>query len=134
MTPSPNQKMSAWLRDRHACHDGRMWARGKSLGVAWKTCPRADWLLWALEEVDRRDVAKDRRFARWFARKVRLTENMADTAERFSAGQETSAEFDSAWAAARAVTGTDTGWNAGTMEQAEALRKIYGDPFAGGSK
>jgi hypothetical protein len=29
-----------------ACNEARHWSAGMTLKVAWRTCPRADWLLW----------------------------------------------------------------------------------------
>jgi len=29
-----------------ACSPAKEWAKGKSLGVVWRTCKRGDWLLW----------------------------------------------------------------------------------------
>jgi hypothetical protein len=34
-----------------ACREAREWADGKSLAVAWKTCERADWMLWLLAKM-----------------------------------------------------------------------------------
>jgi hypothetical protein len=34
------------LKDLNACPGAVVWAKGKTLAVAWRTCPRADWMLW----------------------------------------------------------------------------------------
>jgi len=42
----------------NACTEAREWARGKTLAVAWRTCRRADWMLWLAARVGvrRQDV------------------------------------------------------------------------------
>ena len=35
------------LADWRACEEGVAWAKGKMPKVAWETCPRGDWLIWA---------------------------------------------------------------------------------------
>jgi len=39
-------KLDKQLLALNACDDSREWARGKTLAVAWRTCHRADWMLW----------------------------------------------------------------------------------------
>jgi hypothetical protein len=41
-----------------ACGEARDWAKGKTLAVAWRTCHRADWMLWlaARSSVRRQDI------------------------------------------------------------------------------
>ena len=36
------------LNSLYACHDAKVWAKGKDLSTAWNTCERADWMLWLL--------------------------------------------------------------------------------------
>ena len=33
-------------RSHNACVEGMRWIKGKSLEEFWKTCERADWMLW----------------------------------------------------------------------------------------
>ena len=42
----------------NACTEAREWAKGKTLAVAWRTCRRADWMLWLAARVGvrRQDV------------------------------------------------------------------------------
>ena len=58
------------LRNKRACSGAREWLGEKDLREAWETCPRADWLIWALgkfEIVDNRQLVE---FAISFARGV----------------------------------------------------------------
>ena len=41
-----NKKLLELLRKKSACSDAVKWIGGKSLLTAWRTCPRADWMLW----------------------------------------------------------------------------------------
>ncbi len=40
------KKFEAWLCAHRACVEGRLWAHGKSMCEVWKTCERADWMMW----------------------------------------------------------------------------------------
>jgi hypothetical protein len=43
----------ASLLSHSPCSEGRAWLIAQpSLHAAWRTCPRSDWLLWALESTD----------------------------------------------------------------------------------
>jgi hypothetical protein len=41
-------EFSELLKNLNACEEAKVWAEGKSLEAAWKTCKRADWMLWIL--------------------------------------------------------------------------------------
>ena len=36
------------LTELHACHEAKLWAKGKDLAEIWSTCERGDWMLWLL--------------------------------------------------------------------------------------
>ena len=170
-------RMSAWLLGRGACGDGAVWAGYKTLGEAWSTCPRPDWLLWALNECRLIDPIKDRRFACRCVRAVwhlltdQHSRNAVEVTELFCDGKATQGELDAAelaawralwrvgggnrnvsrnaanaawgaicgagssaryaaWAVAGGEDGDFAAWEAASKVQADALREIYGDPFA----
>ena len=182
MALNPKEKMSAWLYGKQACDDGAAWAGDQTLQEAWLTCPRPNWLLWALREAGLRDLIKDRRFACRCARDVwhLLTDprsrNAVEATERLCEGLVTEGELGAAelaawralwrvgcagirnaardaahaawhatygsWDAARYAAWASVGgggetndgdfaaWEAASKVQADALRTIYGDPFA----
>ena len=43
--------LPALLHRLHACVDAREWLNGKTAAVAWRTCPRGNWLLWVAGNV-----------------------------------------------------------------------------------
>ena len=48
--------MKTWIPD-NACADAVKWVGRKSLTVAWRTCQRADWMMWLVSRVCTRRVA-----------------------------------------------------------------------------
>ena len=135
-------RMSAWLKGRGACGDGVAWAGDKTLREAWRTCPRPDWLLWALNAADLLDPMKNRRFA---CRCVRAVWNLltdprsrsaVETAERFCDGKATQEELGAveadawnsiwrsdAWAASAAALETTRG--AGSFARGAARYSVW---------
>ena len=52
------------LRGLDPCSDGSAWAKKtKTLREAWETCPRSDWMLWALNKIGFVDDRKFRLYA-----------------------------------------------------------------------
>jgi len=58
------------LRNKRACSGAREWLGEKDLREAWETCPRADWLIWALGKFAIADNRQIVEFAISFARGV----------------------------------------------------------------
>ena len=109
-----------------ACAEGREWAVTQpTMAEVWNNCPRADWLLWMLDKLDRRpDDRTLRLFAVWCARNTPLLDGRKtgdlltdprslaalEVAERYANGKASKEELDAAadaaaaaWAAARAA-------------------------------
>ena len=45
------KELKELLMNEVACQEARDWTKGKSLSVAWRTCGRADWMLWLLGQM-----------------------------------------------------------------------------------
>ena len=144
-----------------ACRDGRVFALTQpTMADVWDKCPRADWLLWILNKLDRQ--AEDRTlrlFAVWCARntpmsdgrKVRdlLTDPRSlaalEVAERHANGNATDGELaaarDASEAAALAAAGAAArdsagaaAWAAARDAQADQLRKMIPNPVRKGGR
>lgn len=100
-----------WLLRRDACEEAIAWAEGLAPQEAWKTCPRADWMMWGLNELDYADDRELRLYACWCVRLVwdRLTDPRSraavDVVERYARGEATADEelrvaCNAAWIAA----------------------------------
>jgi hypothetical protein len=131
------------------CEGGEEWLESSwSLLDAWGRCERADWLLWALEQLGLRDARLDRLFACRCVRETPLPDGRkvwdlltdersrlaVEVSERFARGEATEPERDAArdaaWAAARpaAEKARTAAWAAATRRQAQILREMYA-PF-----
>ena len=131
-----------------ACPEGCEWALTQpTMADAWDNCPRADWLLWMLDKLDRRpDDRTLRLFAIWCARNTPLADGRKvgdlltdprslaalEVAERYAAGKATDEELAAAraaaWAAAWAAARDAAGAAAGDA-QADHLRTLVPNPF-----
>lgn len=130
-----------------ACDDGYVFAiTQQTMADVWDKCPRADWLLWILNKLDRQaDDRPLRLFAVWCVRNTPLSDGRKvgdlltdprslaalEVAERYANGNATDDELAAAWDAARAAA-----WAAAWAAQADQLRKMIPNPFAmkGGAK
>ena len=109
--------MKKWLVG--ACDDGAVWAEGKSARIAWETCQRADWMLWALSRIGYDDNKTLRLFACACVRHTPLanghtvwdlltderSRTAVDIGERYANGNASVEELRAAWAAAGAAAG-----------------------------
>ena len=107
--------MKKWLVG--ACDNGAVWAEGKSARIAWETCQRADWMLWALSRIGYDDKKTLRLYACACVRHTPLANGRTvwdllpdergrtavDIAERFAVGNASVEELGAAWAAAEAA-------------------------------
>ena len=111
--------MKKWLVG--ACDDGAVWAEGKSARIAWETCQRADWMLWALDRIGYDDKKTLRLYACACVRRTPLANGRTvwdllpdersrtaiDIAERYANGNasvdDLTAAGTAAWAAAEAA-------------------------------
>ena len=98
-----------------ACVEAHEWSKGvKDLQTAWATCPRSDWMIWALHRIDFKDERKFRLCACQCVRETPLADgrtlwdlltdersrNAVEVAERFAEGKATDDERSAAIAAA----------------------------------
>ena len=104
--------MKKWLVG--ACDDGAVWAEGKSARIAWETCQRADWMLWALGRIGYDDKKTLRLYACACVRHTPLANGRTvwdlltdersrtaiDIAERYANGNASVKELGAAEAAA----------------------------------
>ena len=131
-----------------ACDDGYVFAiTQQTMADVWDKCPRADWLLWILNKLDRRaDDRTLRLFAVWCVRNTPLSDGRKtgdmlkdprslaalEVAERYAHGNATDKELAAAWAAAgdaaRAAEWAAALAAAGAA-QADQLRKMILNPF-----
>jgi len=96
-----------------ACSQAREWAKDvKDLKTAWATCPRSDWMMWALHRIDFKDERKFRLCACQCVRETPLADgrtlwdlltdersrNAVEVAERFAEGKATDDERSVAYA------------------------------------
>ena len=113
--------MKKWLVG--ACDDGAVWAEGKSARIAWETCQRADWMLWALDRIGYDDKKTLRLYACACVRRTPLANGRTvwdllpdersrtaiDIAERYANGNasvdDLTAAGTAAWAAAEVAAG-----------------------------
>ena len=104
-----------------ACSQAREWAKDvKDLKTAWATCPRSDWMIWALHRIDFKDERKFRLCACQCVRETPLADgrtlwdlltdersrNAVEVAERFAEGKATDDERSVAYAYAYADVAT----------------------------
>ena len=107
----------------HACEDGAKWAsHHETMHSVWEHCPRSDWMLWILEQINCPLSNKTARlFACWCVRETPLADGRkvwnlltdprsrtaVEVADRYAAGQATLEELDAACDAA-----CDAAWDA----------------------
>lgn len=136
-----------------ACQEGRKWALDncKDMAEAWIKL-KPEWFLWV---ATRKGVLSDielREFACWCVRNTPIgnnktvwsllseqrSRNAVEVAEQFARGKATREELgaarNAAWAAAWAATraaAEAAAWDATRDAQAEYLRSVVANPFAG---
>jgi len=113
-----NRKDALLLKRLGACDKAREWAKTvPSLKDAWATCPRADWMIWALWEIGYADDRKYRLYAcacvrgtpladgrtLWYLLTDERSRTAIEVTERFARGEATEAERQTAAAAAYAA-------------------------------
>ena len=96
-----------------ACSEAVEWSKGKTLAEAWKTCERADWMLWlAAKRVPRKQLVLAAcacaRTALQYVPKGETRPLVAiETAEKWTRGEATLAEVRAAAYAADAAAAAD---------------------------
>ena len=127
-----NREDSALLEVLGACIDAQVWARDiVDLRMAWMTCKRVDWMLWALKHINFHNDFKLRLYACACVRGTPLADGRTtwdlltdersrvavDISERYANGtvseSERAAAGDAAWAAAGDAAGAAAGAAAG---------------------
>jgi len=110
-----NRKDTALLRKLRACEDARKWCKTvPDLEMAWETCKRLDWMLWALNRIGYKNNKALRLYACACVRGTPLVDGRTvwdlltdprsreavEVAERYANGQATYKELAAAWYAA----------------------------------
>jgi len=113
-----NKAGTEQLKMIDACVEAHEWSKGvKDLKTAWATCPRSDWMIWALHRIDFKDERKFRLCACQCVRETPLADgrtlwdlltdersrNAVEVAERFAEGKATDDERSAAYAYAYAA-------------------------------
>ena len=114
-----------YLNRLNACPEAVEWAKGKSLFEAWRTCDRADWMLWLVARVDKIYTPRLRLAAcacvRTALKYVPIGEDRPklaiECAERYARGEATVGELAAAVAAAGEAAGA-AAWAAGALQSA----------------
>ena len=126
-----------------ACSQAREWAKDvKDIKTAWATCPRSDWMIWALHCIDFKDERKFRLYACQCVRETPLADgrtlwdlltdersrNAVEVEERYAEGKATDDERSAAYAAFAAATYAAT--CAATYAAAAAAAATYAATYA----
>jgi hypothetical protein len=121
------------LRLVRACEEAVDWASAYAIsGDAFQACPRADWVLWLLEQFRLREPDKDRLFACWCVRHTPLigggevwdlltdarSRRAVEVAERYARGAATDDERGTAWD--EASWAATAAWGAGSAAESAA--------------
>jgi hypothetical protein len=122
-----------FLRLIQACEEAVVFASTEaSCFDGWEHCPRADWLLWLLQNFGGQDTVKARLFACWCARETPLADGRklwdlltntasrcaVEVAERYARGRASDEERIRAWEDATWVA--TAGWAGGPSPAASA--------------
>lgn len=124
------------LKKHKACSDGLAWvmaSKCRTKSSAWLKCERPDWMLWALDAEGKIDEQKNRQFMAWCARNTPLGDGRT-TRDLLLADERSRAAVELAERMASGEKITDAARSAAESAASNALRSIYGNPFAKGSK